>query len=370
MKGAATTRRMNSNPAMGDGMVRAAGLMGFRRLVEEIGGDAEPLLHAAGIDPRMLDSPDSRLPYAAMIRLLENAAVRLECPDFGLRLATYQDIRMLGPAAMIGLYSDTVGECLKAIGTYFYAHATGGVVGLAGAGATSCAVTFEILIPGLHAKRQINELSVSIGQALLEMIIAPDFRSERVQFTHRRPSDVTPLKKRFGPHLEFDAPVNAIAIPREVLSRPVATSNAVFRHVAVEYVREHVSTAGHDRAHHVELLAHQLLPTGRCTLRAVSDLLAVHPRSLQRELQAHGTDFRSILDKVRRDLVTDHLRDTDANLGKVAAMLGYGDQAAFTNAFSRWFGMPPRAWRMRERGTQPESATSRSRAGSFTVSDL
>jgi len=330
-------------------MVRAAGLLGFRRLVDEIGGDADALLRAAGIGPAVLDSPDSQLPYAAMIHLLEDAAVRLDCPDFGLRLAACQDIRILGPAAMIGLYSDTVGECLKAIGTFFYAHATGGAVGLAGAGPTSCDVTFEILIPGLHAKRQINELSLSIGQALLEMIIAPGFRSERVRFTHRQPPGLTALKKRFGPHLEFDAPVNAIAIPRDVLGWPVATSNAVFRQVAVQYVHEHVSTAANDRARHVELLAHQLLPTGRCTLRAVSDILALHPRSLQRELQVLGTDFRSILDKVRRDLVTDYLRDTDASLGRVAAMLGYGDQAAFTNAFSRWFGMPPRAWRMRER---------------------
>lgn len=348
MKTSGMTRRVHVNPATGAGMVRAAGLIGFRALVEETGGDPGPLLRAAGIDPDLLDSPDSRLPYAAMIQLLEDAAARLDCPDFGLRLAVHQDIRILGPAAMIGLYSDTVGECLKAIGTYFYAHATGGAVGLAGAGPTSCDVTFEILIPGLHAKRQINELSLSIGQALLEMIIAPGFRSERVQFTHRRPPDVAPLKKRFGQHLEFDAPVNAIAIPREVLGRPVATSNAVFRQVAVQYVHEHVSTVTNDRARHVELLAHQLLPTGRCTLRAVSDILALHPRSLQRELQVLGTDFRSILDKVRRDLVTDYLRDTDASLGRVAAMLGYGDQAAFTNAFSRWFGMPPHAWRMRE----------------------
>jgi AraC-like DNA-binding protein len=329
-------------------MVRAAGLLGFRRLVEEIGGDAGALLHAAGIDPALLESPDNRLPYAAMIHLLEDAALRLHCPDFGLRLAAYQDIRILGPAAMIGLYSDTVGECLKAVGTYFYAHATGGVVDLADAGAATCDVTFEVLIPGLHAKRQINELSASIGQELLEMIIAKGFRSKRVQFTHRRPSDVIPLTKRFGPHLEFDAPVNAIAIPRDVLSRPVATSNVVFRQVAVQYVHKHVSTATHDREQQVELLAHQLLPTGRCTLRAVSDILALHPRSLQRELQVLGTDFRSILDKVRRDLVTDYLRDSDASLGKVAAMLGYGDQAAFTNAFSRWFGLPPRVWRMRE----------------------
>ena len=74
----------------------------------------------------------------------------------------------------------------------------------------------------------------------------------------------------------------------------------------------------------------------------------MYPRSLQRELEVLGTDFRSILDRIRRDLVTDCLRDTDASLGKVAAMLGYGDQAAFANAFGRWFGMPPGAWRIRE----------------------
>ncbi len=26
-------------------------------------------------------------------------------------------------------------------------------------------------------------------------------------------------------------------------------------------------------------------------------------------------------------------------------MLGYGDQAAFTNAFQRWYDMPPGRWR-------------------------
>lgn len=352
VKRVAVNHLKQKKSAAGAGMVRVAGLLGFRRLVEEAGGDAEALLSAAGIDRRLLDSPDNRIPYAAMIRLLEDSAVRLGCPDFGLRLATYQDVRILGPVAMIGLHSDTVGDCLQSIGTYFYAHATGGAVGFSGGGATSCDLSFEILIPGLHAMRQINELSLSIGQGLLEMIIAPGFRSERVQFTHRRPPDLTPLKRRFGPHLEFDAPVNSIAIPRDALSRPVATSNAVFRQVAIQYVREHVGSAAHDRARHVELLARQLLPTGRCTLAAVSEILALHPRSLQRELQALGTDFRSILDRVRRELVTDYLRDTDASLGKVAGMLGYGDQAAFSNAFNRWFGMPPGAWRTSASGRQ------------------
>ncbi len=327
--------------------IRASALVGFQRLAGDLGGDADALLNAAGIAPRDLASPDHRISYAAMIRLLEDTAGKLECPDLGLRLSDFQDISILGPAAMIALYSETVGECLRAIATYFYVHASGGAVQLV-PGTHGCSdLTFEVLIPGLHAKRQINELSMAIGQRLLEMLVSPGFRSERVQFSHRRPDDLRALKRRFGPNLEFDCPVNAVALRDEELVRPVPTANSEFRDVAVEYVRMHLGNAEENRVRRVMLLAHQLLPTGRCSLTSVSEILGVHPRTLQRELREMGADFRGILDRVRRELVIDYLRDTNASLGQIAAMLGYRDQAAFTNAFERWFGVSPGRWRAR-----------------------
>jgi len=294
-----------------------------------------------------------------MIRLLEDSASQLHCPDFGLRLSGFQDINITGPAAMIALHSETVGDCLRAIATYFYVHASGGAVQLVPGVPGYSDLTFEILLPGLHAKRQINELTIGIGQRLLEMIVSPGFRSERIQFTHRRPDDTRALKRRFGPNLEFDCPVNAIALREETLARPVPTANAEFREVAIEYVRVHLGNAEENRVRRVTLLAHQLLPTGRCSLTSVAEILGVHPRTLQRELRAAGADFRGTLDQVRRELVTDYLRDTGASLGQIAAMVGYRDQAAFTNAFERWFGMPPGRWRATFGQGRPKRAPSR-----------
>ncbi len=342
-RSAATTR-------VPDPSIRAAALVGFRELAEGLGGDAEALLSSAGIPPRELASPDNRISYAAMIRLLEDSAEKCDCPDFGLKLSAFQDINILGPAAMIAMYSETVGECLEAIATYFYVHSSGAAVQMVPRAAGCSDLTFEVLLPGLHAKRQINELSLGIGQRLLEMLVSPGFRSERVQFAHRRPADLRPLKRRFGSNLEFECPVNAISLRNEALAQPVPTANPEFRKVAVEYVREHLGDGEDNRVRRVALLAHQLLPTGRCSLTSVSEILGVHPRTLQRELRALGADFRGILDRVRRELVADYLRDTDANLARIAAMLGYGDQAAFTNAFERWFGLPPGRWRTRKRG--------------------
>lgn len=335
-------------PQPRDITIRAAGLLGFRRLAGSLGGDAHAFLRDSGIDPGALDSPDQRISYSAMIHLLEVCAKALRCPDFGLRLSTFQDIDILGPAAMIAHYSDTIGDSLRSIATYVYMHSPGVGVQVVRDDPKQASLTFEVLIPGLRAERQINELSLGIGQSLLEMLAGSGFRCDHVQFTHRRPDDLRPLMHRFGRSLSFGRSINALVFPVALLARPVPTANAEFRNVAVDYVRDHLGDAEDNRVRRIILLVHQLLPTGRCSLRNVADILRMHQRTLQRGLRDAGYDFRSIIDRVRQEMVADYLLNTDATLTQIAAMLGYADQAAFNNAFRRWYGVPPGQWRSRE----------------------
>jgi len=332
--------------------IRAAGLLGFRRLVATLNGNPDALLLASGIAPGALASPENRISYAAMIQLLENCAGELGCPDFGLRLSAYQDIDILGPAAMIAHFSDTVGESLKAIATFVYTHSPGVGVQVMRRDSKHASLTFEVLIPGLRAERQINELSMGIGQSLLEMLVGPGFRCDHVQFTHRRPDDLLPLARRFGRNLSFGRALNAMTFPIAMLARSVPTANAEFRSVALDYIQDHLGDDEDNRVRRVVLLVHQLLPTGRCSLQAVADILRTHPRTLQRELKQFNVSFRTIVDRSRRELVADYLSNTDATLTQVGAMLGYGDQAAFNSAFRRWYGSPPGHWRAQARGAR------------------
>ena len=325
--------------------IRVTAIQGYRELVRDLGGDAVDLLRAAGIDPAVLDSAEGRIPYAAMIELLENTARRLRCPDFGLKLSSYQSIDILGPAAMIAHYSETIGASLQAISTYFFVHTSGASVRLVHPTPEQFLWTFEVVLPGLHARRQINELSMAIGQSLLEMLIGPRYRSTFVQFIHREPEDIGPLVRRFGRHLHFNGAVNAVALPAEAMALPVPTANPEFRRIAEDYLRPQRSSLDRPQVSRVEKLVHQLLPTGRCSLKSVADVLGVHPRSLERSLQKSGSGFRDIVDETRRQLVADYLRDTDATLVQVAAMLGYRDQPAFNRAFQRWYGTSPGLWR-------------------------
>jgi hypothetical protein len=58
---------------------------------------------------------DAFLSFAAFIRLLEASAEDLRCPDFGLRLARWQGLEILGPLAVIARNAQTVLSGAEAI---------------------------------------------------------------------------------------------------------------------------------------------------------------------------------------------------------------------------------------------------------------
>ena len=73
----------------------------FPTLVSELGGDPDALMRRAGIEPGVAGARP-RLGYRAWVHLLEQAAVELQRPDFGLRLAALQGGgRVFGPMGVV-----------------------------------------------------------------------------------------------------------------------------------------------------------------------------------------------------------------------------------------------------------------------------
>ena len=68
-------------------LIRGSALLNFADLVGSLGGDAEELLRARGVDPAAAGDFDRFLPSAAAAAVVADAAEALDCPDFGMRLA-------------------------------------------------------------------------------------------------------------------------------------------------------------------------------------------------------------------------------------------------------------------------------------------
>ena len=85
---------------------------------------------------------------------------------------------------------------------------------------------------------------------------------------------------------------------------------------------------------------------GDFALETVARRLTMHPRALRRRLKAEGTTFRKLLNEVRFEVAGQLLLGTRMGVTEVAGGLGYADTSAFSHAFSRMAGAPPRTWRM------------------------
>lgn len=78
---------------------------------------------------------------------------------------------------------------------------------------------------------------------------------------------------------------------------------------------------------------------------SVARALAMSRRTLRRKLEAEGTSFHELGEACRCSIGQALLTRTDLPIVEIAIRLGYSDHTAFSRAFSRWCGVPPRVLR-------------------------
>lgn len=84
---------------------------------------------------------------------------------------------------------------------------------------------------------------------------------------------------------------------------------------------------------------------GTVSLDAAAHALALSTRTLQRVLQLHGTDFRSLGNAIRAKRARELLCGTNATVTDISAELGYSAPANFARAFRKATGLAPEDFR-------------------------
>jgi len=327
--------------------VRAAALAGVPELITRLGGDTDRLLRTHGFTTTTPAEPERHVSYADFIRLLEDCAREIPCADFGLRVARMQDVNVLGPIATVMRHSPSVAEAVRSVGRYLSFHTPGAAVELVDAAGEPGGFTVEVVLPELRRARQINELSMFLGQRMLELLLGETYRALVVHFVCDPPRDTGAMERAFGHRLEFGMPINRFILRPGELTQPMVSADAALRRL----ISAHIDLARHDPSvplvERVNRAIRTLLPSGRCTLPVIADHLGFAPRSLQRELRHRGTSFRALQESQQRQLAEHLLANPRLPLLRVATLAGFAEQSTFNRAFARWTGEPPGRWRRR-----------------------
>ncbi|MBM7516434.1 AraC-like DNA-binding protein [Nocardioides nitrophenolicus] len=247
-----------------------------------------------------------------------------------------------------------MGAALQAIEQYLSVYSPAiAITVTAPAGRRLAELTWRIAVRRPPPHRQAAELALGVSVRVFQLLAGAGFVPRSVQLRHQPLGDEAAYRTYFGCPVEFATDGYGFRFPAAVLAQPLGDDGDVHA-VVQQYLGTIAVPAASATADAVAELVRHMLPTGTLDLDLVAGQLAVHRRTLQRQLAEQGTSFAALVDQVRRDEAERYLRETDMPLGQLAGVLGLSEQSALSRASRRWFGRPPKQVRQEARAVSPQ----------------
>ena len=329
--------------------VSASIVRGLAVFAEGKGADPAALYRDAGIDPDSLKDGDTRIPLARYKALMRTAQAATGEPALGLLYGEAIDMADVSLVGLIMNASPTMGEAFAQMQRF-----------------GALAVELEIA-PG-QPRFQIAERSGQLWMTdtrpnpgefpeLTEAAFArlvcgprrflPAPHVLEVHVTHPAPSYHAEYARIFQCPVTFSADWNAMRLAPGLTSWPVAQHPSYVFSILTERAGALLNDLAAARTLRGQVEA-QLLPrlhTGDITADAVAASLGISRQTLFRRLKTEGTSFKLVLDDLRRRMALDYLGARKTSVNETAYLVGFSDAPAFSRAFKRWTGKPPKAVR-------------------------
>lgn len=335
-------RRLEGTPLIS--VTAAAGLPG---IIRDTFGERtlERVNRRTGLDFEQITDDNSFIPHTVLCGLVEETSRSTGIENLGLIVA---------PALSIANYGCWGGYVLGADSLEAAIERAAGSMGLH-SNTDRCAFarrdTYARLAYRSAARGQPGYAHVACGIAGVMLSLCREYLGSRwtplrFEFDIARPARPAAFEESFGCPVTFDAPVMAIFLRLGDLAarRRAARSSSWITFEDVARARRERANA----ARLCDLVIEQIrlqLYAGAISIEAVAQALDVSVRTLQRELNREGLDFRTLANEVRWRRGAELLRATGETVTTIALTLGYSVPAHFSRAFRRQTGLSPEEFR-------------------------
>lgn len=319
----------------------------YLAVAQQRGISTEQVLSHAGLNPDLLSQPAQRrispLQYALLIRAVLDLTGN---HGLGFEIGKKMTLTAHGHLGYAILCSANLAQAMQLILRFKAIRGRGMNFVLSSSGDTTILGFHpEIQIPAL-LRQVIDEALVSSCYRSLQFLLNKSDIGAELWFEHARPDYFEQFRDQL-PAVKFGMPALQIRIPHELFNVPLPMHNPDGLHIAIaQCQREYELYASDDDDSLLKVRSYlQMTQDGYPTPEQLAEQLHMSPRTLRRKLQAHGSNYKKLLeDARRRDAIT--LIDAhDIEINKVAGMLGYNNPANFSRAFKQWTGNSPSQYR-------------------------
>ena len=330
-------------PAPPMAIQRAAALVPLLPVLEEFGVSLEAVLQGTGVSAQAI-RPDSFLPYAAFLAILDNASRLTGRDDLGLILGRRQTLAALGPLGPVLRHAATLGEAIGEFAAFQARNSTGGAVYLMRAEG-DVILGYGVYDASAQISSGIYDLVLAVGCTLIAELTGGAEGPEEILVSRAAPADPAPYQRLARCPVRFGQNQTGLLLQASALAYRLPTAQRDLHDQALARLLTDQAGGTLPRSAHVRYLMRPSLLMGTAGMTEVARQLDLHPRALRRQLQREGTAFETIKEEVRHAAARELLRLGDLSIADISATLDYASPSAFVHAFRRWSGTSPGRWR-------------------------
>lgn len=298
--------------------------------LSELGEDGAAFLTAAGIDAAT--PADALVPAEGIDTALAAIAAKRGDPAFGLTIGRAVSMRPFGVFGHVVWLSGTLRDALERAAKFFGAISRRTTVSVEVAGDLACVRQVSLEPRGAI----LTELPFASLALRARAATAGAFAVSAVRFAHAGDASHAAYRDVFGARVTFEAPANELEFPAAQLELPLASADPITRAVLEPTVAQLAAT----EVPFLDRVRRAAKETD--DPEVIAKNLGMSARTLRRHLADEGTSLSDILDGILRDRADDMLA-RGTSVKEVAFALGFSEPSAFSRAYKRWTGRPPRS---------------------------
>lgn len=325
-------------------LLRTGSLEGYLELMEELGADSGFLLRQAGLKRKIFDNPDTRIPFQTANQLLENSANHTGNTQIGLLMAFRRSGHVLGLFGILCRHSPDVATAINQAIRNIDLHNQMEHWELKNQGSDVILIR-HIKDYRINRMAQMDDMALGDVARFLQSISEGSIKLKRVYLTHSAPTNAQIYNHYFKTEVLFNQDFNGVSFDQSHLSTKLHSQDRDIQKHLEYYIQSMKRELNDDIEEQTRHLIEQTLTSPDCNIEEISQLLAMHKRTLQKKLNSRGTSFSEILDQVRWGKAQQILSNSNMPISKLASLLGYSELSAFSRAFKEEFGTSPRQWR-------------------------
>lgn len=300
---------------------------------------------ATMLDIEMIETLDCFIPQAMVTTFCDTVERCAGEPNFGLILAPNMSLSDYGLWGEYVLAAHTLRAAIDRAVSSLGCHCSGDRMSLSIDGGVA-RLSYFSAARGLPGYTHLASGTAISMLSLFRSFLSPGWQPQMVELDIPRPHSSTPFDDTFSCPLAFDAASVSILFAAELLAQPAPRRSRARLITLEDVARGRFAPADLDNFLNV-VVAHiwaQVL-AGAVSLESTAQALDMSVRSVQRELNREGVDFRALTNAIRIQRAKELLEGTRASITDISTALGYSAPANFARTFRKATEVAPQEFR-------------------------